>query len=162
MLVKKFQLSQGQDGGAVIKALLNVPPNELSEINRKIAQGEKYEIVIKPYHSSRTLDQNACIWAKIGEMAKVLYASKEDIYEEMLRRYGPITPMRIKAEALGEIEKIFRIVDVVPEREHGDGTVFIKAYRGLSQMDTAEAARLLEGILDECKEIGISSEVKNE
>jgi hypothetical protein len=67
--------------------------------------------------------------------------------------------MRIPVSALASVESVFRLVDVKQERE--DGTVFVKAYKGLSQMDTAEASRLLEGVLDECKNIGISGEVKN-
>jgi hypothetical protein len=139
---------------------VNASPAEVAERIREIRQGKKYSVDIHPYREPKSHDQLGAIWGKIGEIADALYASKEEIYEECLRRYGQGTAMRIKTDALPDVERVYRLVDVKQER--GDGTVFVKAYKGLSQMDTAEASRLLEGVLDECKSMGISTEIRND
>lgn len=160
MIINSADLKQDALGRAILTMTVNVSPSEVAERIREIKQGKKYSVDIHPYREPKSKDQTGAIWGKIGEIADALYASKEEIYEECLRRYGQSVAMRIPVSALASIESVFRLVDVKQERE--DGTVFVKAYKGLSQMDTAEASRLLEGVLDECKNMGISGEVKND
>lgn len=160
MIIEHADLKQDPHGRAVITLTVNVPPHDLAETCRKINDGKKHTLTVKPYRESKSIDQVGAIWGKIGEIADVLYANKEMIYEECLRRYGQSTAMRIPKEALGTIQGLFRLVDVKEERS--DGTVFVKAYKGLSEMDTAEASRLLEGVLDECRELGIYGEVRHD
>ena len=144
----------------MISVIVNRPPASVSEACRQIQQGKKYTLELKPYREPKSKDQLGAIWGKIGEIADALTASKDEIYNECLKRYGPSIAMRIPEAALGSVEQVFRIVDVKERR--ADGTVFVLAYKGLSQMDTAEASKLLDGVLSECKEMGISAEVKND
>ena len=160
MRIRDIELKQDPQGHAVVYLLLDAPPSEYSEVASKIKDGKPYSLEIKPIRQGKSLDQVGAIWGKIGEIADALYANKEEIYEECLRRYGQGMAMRIPEEAYGEIAGLFRLVDVKERRE--DGTIFIKCYKGLSRMDTAEASRLLEGILDECRQMGLSAEVKSE
>ena len=159
MRVKDIELRQSSNGQAVVTLLLDAPPSEYSEVVSKIKEGKPYDFQLKPIRQGKTLDQVGAIWAKIGEIADCLYANKEEIYEECLRRYGQGIGMRIKKEAYGDIAGLFRLVDIKDDR---DGTYYVKCYKGLSQMDTKEASVLLEGILDECKHMGLSAEVKND
>jgi hypothetical protein len=160
MIINSADLKQDALGRAILTMTVNASPAEVAERIREIRQGKKYSVGIHPYREPKSHDQLGAIWGKIGEIADALYASKEEIYEECLRRYGQGTAMRIKTDALPDVERVYRLVDVKQER--GDGTVFVKAYKGLSQMDTAEASRLLEGVLDECKSMGISTEIRND
>lgn len=160
MLVKWSELKQDVQGHSIMTLCLDTPPSELAEINRKISLGDKFEVTIKPYRHKKTMSQNDAIWGKIGELAQTLYTSNDEVYEEMLRRYAKPLPMRIYRENLPDYQIQYRVVDIVPERERVDGSIFVKCYKGLSQMDSAEAARLLEGILSECKEVGLSGEVE--
>ena len=159
MDIKSINLRQSPEGKAVVTMVLGSPPNELSKICQDIQNGKRYTLAIKPYREPKTNDQVGAIWGKIGEIADALYASKDEIYEECLRRYGQSVAMRIPKEALGTIQGLFKLTDVKAERE--DGTVFVKAYKGLSQMDSAEASRLLEGVLSECEQVGISKEIRS-
>lgn len=140
--------------------VVDVPPTELVETYRKIQSGAPYTVTIKPKRNKKTLDQNDAIWGKIGEIADALYANKEEIYEECLRRYGQGRWKRIMKDELPQELQVCRLVDI--KKDHGDGSITVMCYKGLSQMDSAEASRLLEGILDECREIGISSEIRHE
>lgn len=160
MIIEDVNLKQDAHGRALVTFTLSIPPSDIAETCRKIKDGRKHVLTVKPYRESKSNDQVGAIWGKIGEIADVLYASKDEIYKECLRRYGQSTAMRIKKEDLGSVESTYTLVDVKGERE--DGTIFIIAYKGLSQMDTAEAARLLEGVLDECEEVGISREIRRD
>ena len=160
MIVEKADLKQDPKGRGVLILTVNSSPSECAKTIYDIQRGAKYSVFLKPYKEPKSHDQLGAIWGKIGEIADALYASKEDVYEECLRRYGQSVAMRIPIEALPSIEAMFRLVDKKAERD--DGTVFVKAYKGLSQMDTAEASRLLEGILDECRNMGLSTEVQND
>ena len=160
MIIDHVELKQDPSGRAQVTFTLNVPPNSLAETCRQINDGKIHTLTVRPYREKKSNDQLGAIWGKIGEIADALYANKETIYEECLRRYGQSIAMRIPKEALGDIESRFRLVDVKGERE--DGTVFVKAYKGLSEMDTAEASRLLEGVMDECRELGIRAEVRRD
>lgn len=159
MRIRDINLRQDPQGRAVVTFLLDAPPSEYSEVASKIKEGKPYDMTVKPIRKGKSLDQVGAIWAKIGEIADCLYANKEEIYEECLRRYGQSIIITIPKEALGEISSLFRLVDTI---ELEDGSIVAKCYKGLSRMDTAEASRLLEGILDECRQMGLSAEVKSE
>lgn len=159
MIIRTADLKQNALGQAVLTFTVSASPAECSKAVYEIRNGVKYSLDIHPYKEPKTHDQLGAIWGKIGEIADALYASKEEIYEECLRRYGQSVMMRIPVAALDAVRDVFRLVDVKEERE--DGTAFVKAYKGLSQMNTAEASRLLEGVLDECRSIGIDTEVRH-
>ena len=160
MIINSADLKQDALGRAIVTMTIGVSPQVLAEQIREIQLGKKYSVDIRPYREPKSHDQLGAIWGKIGEIADALYASKEEIYEECLRRYGQSVMMRIPKEALASIEGVFKLVDVKEER--ADNTVFVKAYKGLSQMDTSEASRLLEGVLDECRAMGISTEIRHD
>lgn len=159
MIVKQADLKQNALGQAVLVLTIGASPADVANVVQEIRNGKKYSVELAPYREPKSRDQVGAIWGKIGEIADALYASKDVVYEECLRRYGQSVAMRIPEAALASIESVFRLVDVKERRS--DGTVFVRAYKGLSQMDTAEASRLLEGVLDECRNMGISGEVKN-
>lgn len=160
MIVKQADLKQDALGQAVLTLTVGASPADVAKSVYEIKQGKKYSIDLAPYREPKSRDQVGAIWGKIGEIADALYASKEEIYEICLRRYGQSRAMRISVDTLSDIERDYRLVDVKERRE--DNTVFVKAYKGLSQMDTAEASRLLEGVLDECRSMGISTEIRND
>lgn len=160
MRVKDIDLRQSPSGNALVYLHLDAPPSDLSEAVSKIKDGKPYDFSLKPVRQGKSLDQVGAIWGKISEIADALYANKEEIYEECLRRYGQGMAMRITKEAYKEIAGLFRLVDIKQERE--DGTMYIICYRGLSTMNTAEASRLLEGVLDECRQMGLSGEIRHD
>ena len=160
MIIGSADLKQDALGRAILTLTVNVSPAELAERVREIQQGKKYSVEVHPFREPKSHDQLGAIWGKIGEIADALYASKEEVYEICLRRYGQSRAMRISTDTLADIERDYKLVDIGPVREK-DNTVFVKAYKGLSQMDTSEASRLLEGVLDECRAIGISTEIRN-
>ena len=160
MNVRNMVLAQTPDGSALVTLVLDAKPDDLSETFMKVQEGKRYTCEIKPFRRSKSDDQRAAIWAKITDLASVMRTSNDEMYEACVRKYGPGYYLRVERKDLEKIAGLFRIVDV--KREHGDkaDSVTAIAYKGLSQMDTAEASRLLDGVLSECREVGLSGEIE--
>ena len=126
----------------VIKWLLNQDREKLFEI--------------KPYRQKRSLNANAYAWVLINEMANSLRTSKDEVYQEMLKRYGQSKVISV----LSDID-ISRFVKYYEEigKGHVEGKEFThyRCYIGSSEYDSREMAILIDGIVDEAQELGIDT-----
>ena len=157
MNIKYISANAHPGGFTKLTIVVDTPPTELLQLIED-ASSKPYVLDIKPYRKKKTLDQVAAIWGKIGDIVSALGATSDEIYLECLKRYGPSTAMRVPIDAVNDLKSVYRLVEPIKERD--DGTVFVMAYKGLHDMNTQEASRLLDGILSECKEIGINAEVE--
>ena len=126
----------------VIKWLLNQDREKLFEI--------------KPYRQKRSLNANSYAWVLINEIANRLRTSKDEVYLEMLKRYGQSKVISV----LSEID-ISRFVKYYEEigKGHVEGKEFThyRCFIGSSEYDSREMAILIDGIVDEAKELGIDT-----
>ena len=127
-----------------------------------------YAIEIKEKKKKRSLDQNAMYWAVLTQVAKKLNISNPRCHNLMLRRYG--VPERYGDQA---VYVVLPDTDEAAERAaeaetyHLKPTSQVKAgkdgnnyrtyllLRGSSTYDSGEMSRLVNGLLDEAKELGI-------
>lgn len=104
----------------------------------------------------RSLDANAYAWKLITEIANVLRASKEEIYLNMLKKYGQSSIVSVIDEAVLIFLKSIKYWE---EFGHGitNGKNFthIKVFVGSSEYDTKEMAILIDGIVSDAKELKI-------
>lgn len=113
----------------------------------------------------RTIDQNAMLWALLTELAKGRNGgrkgdiSTEDVYYEMLNRYGIDTIVAVKEGAEKELLKAYKKVYVIDKYKQGK-TVWTKCrcVVGSSNYTTVEFSNLIEGLLDEISIEGIENE----
>ena len=117
-----------------------------------------YDLILKPYYPNKSNKQLAAIWAKIGLIAEALETSKDEIYEECIKRYGQGIVARLTEDGVKDLKKTYAFVEVKESRD--DNTYFVKAWRGLSTYDTYEAKVLLDGVLSECREMGLNAEIE--
>lgn len=117
---------------------------------------EKLNIEIKEYKRKRSLNSNAYAWYLITELANVMRISKEEMYFMKLREYGQSDLVLIAAEVpASSYLKYYE--------EAGETTVnnklfkWYKVYKGSSEFDTKEMSIFLDGIVQDCKEQGIST-----
>lgn len=160
MDIKWIDLKQDPVGRAMVTVIVDCPPATLADKVNKIQNGKRFTLDISPYRAPKSRDQVGAIWGKIGELATALGSTKEEVYEECLIHSGPSVIMRIPKDHLYAVQSMYKLVNVKQERE--DGTVFLEAYKGLSSMNTEEAAHFLESVLSDCRDIGISDEVKHD
>lgn len=111
---------------------------------------------VKPYRQKRSLNANSYAWVLINEMANVLRTSKDEVYQEMLKRYGQSKVISV----LSEID-ISRFVKYYEEigKGHVEGKEFThyRCFIGSSEYDSREMAILIDGIVYEAQELGIDT-----
>lgn len=109
---------------------------------------------IKEHKEKRSLNANAYFWALCGKIADVLRTSKEEVYLEMLKRYG-------QSELISVVSTINLTGYFKYFEERGRSTLNGKefthyaVYKGSSEYDTKEMAILIDGTVSEAKELDI-------
>lgn len=129
---------------------------------------KKYVAEIKEYREKRSLDANAYCWVLIGKLAAKLSMPKapitpEDVYRRAIRDVGDnyeVTPIRDDAverwKAIWSSNGIGWICeDLGPSKI--EGYTNVRNYYGSSVYDTAQMARLIDIVIEACKENGIET-----
>lgn len=111
---------------------------------------------VKEYRQKRSLNANSYAWVLINEMANVLRTSKDEVYQEMLKRYGQNEIISV----LSDID-ISRFVKYYEEigKGHVEGKEFThyRCYIGSSEYNSREMAILIDGIVSEAEALGIDT-----
>ena len=105
----------------------------------------------------RSLDANAYFWVLVGKIADKLRASKDEIYFEMLKKYGQSITVTVRA-GLDLSRAGFKYYELFKDGISA-GKPF-EAYRvfiGSSQYDTREMSVLIDGVVQEAKDLGIET-----
>lgn len=126
------------------------------------ADGKPYIASLKKHGKKRTLNANAYFWALCGKLSAVVGEPPKDIYREYIRDIGDnFTIIPISDEAKGRYIEIWQshglgwiCEDLGPA---GDGYSNIIAYYGSSTYDTRQMSRLIDLIVQDCKEQGIET-----
>lgn len=127
----------------------------LQEID-KIKDCEKLSITAKKYRKARSIDANRLFWACVGEIANKLNADKWEIYLSLLRRYGQFTYICVKPRVVDAVKAQWRECEELGEIEiNGEKAVQMLCYFGSHTYNTQEFSRLLDGTIEEMKEIGL-------
>lgn len=129
------------------------------EVTADPADVERYkdkelDITIVRHSKKRGLAANAMLWACLGEIAAAARTDNWAAYLYMLERYGKYSTVLIKAEALPDLRRVWRETRVVGERE--DGMVEVLCFYGSSTYTTEEFSRLLDGVVSDMKELGLT------
>lgn len=129
---------------------------------------EKVGIDIKQYRPKRSLDANAYYWTLVGKLAKVIDRSSAAVHNYMLSHYGVpeilddklvylSLPDTEEAQKKAEESETFHVRATTQIITGKDGKPY-RTYmliRGSSSYNSAEMARLIDGIIQECKDADI-------
>ena len=113
----------------------------------------------------RSLDANALMWHCIGEIAKSLNPPRDkwEIYLESLRKYGKYTYVLLSEKAVETFKGLWRETEVVGEVDvNGRKAVQLLCYYGSSTYDTKEFSVLLDGIIEDMKDLGLQPPMPRE
>jgi hypothetical protein len=117
---------------------------------------KQYVCEVKEYREKRSLDANSALWKMLSMMADVLNANKDDLYLEMLSRYGVFTHVVVKPNVVERLKHEWKTVRVLGEVTiNGKTGIQLQCYFGSSTYDSKEFATLLDGVISEAKEIGV-------
>lgn len=131
--------------------------------------GGEITFSVKKRATPRSLNANNYAWSLIEKLATAIKSDKDTVYEEMLRRYG--TGESYTDEAGNECKVLFSLREGIPPSlvarhyaEVGvgyiDGKKFVhyRAIKGTSEYSTKEMSVFLDGIVSECREVGIQTD----
>ena len=131
---------------------------EIADLKSAIEIGKQLDVEIKVHRNRRSLNANAYLWVMLQKLAEAMRTSKDELYLLMLDRYGIFTHIIVKPEAVERVKAEWRLV-----RELGKGKignvegVQLQCYFGSSSYDTKEMSVLIDGVVSECKELGIET-----
>jgi len=132
-------------------------PNKHVEKIKKLCDTDKVKTVeVKQKRNKRSLDANAALWVMLDKMAKKMHTTKDELYIEMLDRYGVFTHIIVKPEAVHRVKEEWRTVrQLGPVTIKGKTGIQLQCFFGSSQYNTEEFSKLLEGVIEEAKLIGV-------
>ena len=143
--------------------LMQVPDTSANEANKLCEVDAIKTIEFKKEGNSRSLNANAYAWTIINKMAKAVDSTDEEIYHDMLHKYGTKEYIACLPNIIPELKKVFKIVEVVNETNlNGKKGVTLRLIRGSSSYDTAEMSKLIEGLVGEAKILNIETLSPNE
>jgi hypothetical protein len=154
MKTVRFNEAKMQDGFLCIK------PKEYCD---KIAANELcYEFKgdhvaeIKKHYEKRSLNANALFWKGCGEIAAAVGRDNWSIYLDLLRSYGEYTYIIVKPQAVEKFKQTYRLCEEVGEVEiNGKKGVQLLCFYGQSTYDKKQMSRLIDGMMQEIKSLGI-------
>lgn len=140
----------------LITALMDAPPDK------------KYEL--KEHREKRTLNQNSYYWALLTKVADKTDRSRNRCHNEMLASYGQDEfvddrlvyveiPDNDRSENQAMESATFHLRPTSSVMEGNNGILYRVwvLMRGSSTYNTAEMRQLLDGLIDEAKQIGIET-----
>lgn len=149
-------LCKKPDGSALVT--IRVPAWQATDAGMEQLQKmqlHNLDVTIKRHRDKRSLNANALLWKCINSLAEVLRIPPEEIYMKALNDYGVQVILAVVPEAEQALRASFR--EVIPLGWHKINGQVMANFRctvGSSQYDTAQMSRLLDGVIEDCKEFG--------
>ena len=150
---------------------LTFKPTEVTQMLSKLMntldglnQDRLYDIEIKEHREKRSLTANGYYWALLNKLADVCQISDDEAHLLMLQRYGTVlTDEQGQAVIISTQAEIEGLPSGIYYKYIGDGWVGEKHFRhyklikGTRYYDSKEMSRLINGLVSECKEVGIET-----
>lgn len=138
--------------------------NEVPEDINNIASCEKLSIKADKHREKRSLDANGYCWALLQKLAEANKSDKWTMYIQCLQRYSrAFTHLIVKEAAVERVKKDYRAsIDLGEVTVNGQTGRQLQVYFGSSTFDSKEMSVFIDGIISECKELGIETETPAE
>ena len=125
---------------------------------------DKLRIKAVKYKEKRSLDANAYAWVLMTKIADVVGSSKEEIYEDMLQKYGNvyegndgyITITVKKSVDMSKIDGHWKFI-----KDNGKFASYLMI-KGSSEYDIGEMSHFIDRIVEEAKDLGIETATSDE
>lgn len=115
-----------------------------------------YDVKIDKHREKRSLNANAYLWKLVTEIGNILNKSKEEVYLQMLIDYGQSEMVSILSEI--DVKGYFKYYKLAGTSIlNGKEFNHYKIYKGSSEYDTKEMFILLNGVVQEAKNLGIKT-----
>lgn len=128
-------------------------------------QGKSYNLELKEARAKkRSLDSNAYCWVLMDKLAAHYNVETSEVYRNFVREIGGNSEIVCMVNAERAVESFCRSwernglgwqTEVFPSKI--EGCVNVKVYYGSSTYDTKQMSRLIELVVQDCKDAGIET-----
>ena len=129
----------------------------------------KLSVEIKKYRKKRSLDANNYFWKLLNEYCEEKGTDTIEEYKERVKRLGIFRNFKILAEQVKTFEKIWTdkgiawFCEIVDTEYIGNQEFKILcAYYGSSSFNSKQMSRLINDLVEDCKEVGIETKTSEE
>ena len=135
---------------------------ELASYIDSLNDDKEYILTVKEHKQKRSLNANSYAWTLMDKLAEKLRMAKTDIYRSYIKEIGGNnTLVCVQDAALDDLLRNWEQKGTgwlaETEKSKLDGCTNVRLYYGSSTYDTAQRARLVELIVQDCKENGIET-----
>ena len=128
----------------------------LEKLQNYIASGKTLVVEIKLKRARRSLNANSALWKMLGDTAKVLRTTDEELYLQALQKYGVSEYIACVPDAVDRVSRLYRLaIDRGPCYVNGNRMTCLQVYPGSSTYNTQEFSVLLDGVIQDAKEQGV-------
>ena len=133
----------------------------------QIFSGKDIDVKLKRHKEKRSLDANAYYWCLLTKLARIHGWSNAEAHNRMLRDYGQyeqvegqliVVPLpdtdQTEREVLNKMEYHLALTSKITIMKDETKRVYL-LLRGSSTYNTEEMARLISGLIEECRYSGI-------
>jgi hypothetical protein len=136
--------------------------NDFKLMVDELKECERLSIEVKPFRQRRSLDANAYCWVLIDRLAEKLNESKEAVYRQYITNIGGNSEIVcVKNNAVERLCEGWHRNGIGWQTETFEskleGCTNVILYYGSSVYDSAQMARLLDLIVEDCKLNGIET-----
>ena len=149
--------------------ILFEPNEDFGQAYEELKDCDKLSLEIKPYRRKRSLDANRYYWALLTKLAGILGTSNAELHNILLSKHGfmeivdgkmlpiPIPDTDAASKQVME-SQVYHLKPTSDVRMGNDGVMY-RTYimlRGSSTYDTAEMSRLIDGLVGDCRDVGMT------
>lgn len=161
MKIDYLEVNNHPGGLVKITAVVEGDLQVCSQIATQIKE-TPYTLDIKPLKKGRSLDANAYYQKLLDLLSGALGTSREELHHIMLQRYGVTKcdkdgdPIVFPTQLGKDGHRQARYCEAIREGTlNGKPCMWWREIKGSSEMNTAEFSQLLDGLISECKEVGV-------
>lgn len=142
----------------IISFEINESPSSFDEITEK-----ELSVEVVRQKRKRSLDANAYMWELLTKIANKLSETDKGItnwwvYLQALKKYGQSTYIVVKPSVVDKVKEQWRECEELGEIEiNGQKGIQIQCFFGSSSYTSIEFSRLLGGIIEDAKDLGIDT-----
>ena len=125
----------------------------------EIKEVDKLAITAKKYREKRSLDANAYAWVLMQKIAEAVGSDKWSVYLRCLQDYSrDFTHVIVKEAAVDRMKELYRTcIDLGEVVVNGQIGHQLQVYYGSSTFDTKSMSVFIDGLVRECKDLGIET-----
>lgn len=149
-----------QDSDGAWLALRVKSPQTAMDVCDAMKTGKEYNVTIKG--KGRSLDANAYCWVLLDRLAAHYGVARERVYRQEIQSIGGVSEVLCLREKAAEAfcrswerNGIGWMTDTGPSKIKG--CVNVTVWYGSSVYDTEQMARLIDAIVQDCRDVGIET-----